>query len=688
MSQGTFGNPEIVEEDLDILLIGGGMACCGAAFEMMRWAEAVKAETGTELKIRLVDKAAMDRSGAVAQGLSAINTYIGPEQDPADYARMVSNDLMGITRDDLAYDLGRHVDESVHLFEEWGLPIWKTDADGVRHDGAESQREGIPALKDGGKPVRSGKWQIMINGESYKWIVAEAAKKALGLPRIQERVFIVKLVNDKNDPSRIAGAVGFSVRENKIFVYRAKAILLAAGGCVNLFRPRSVGEGTGRAWYPVWNAGSTYAMAAEAGAEMTMMENRFVPARFKDGYGPVGAWFLLFKAKAVNAYGEDYMVRNKELLDQYPPYGQAAVPASCLRNHLMLKEMKEGRGPIYMDTVTALGKLRESLTPKEVKHLEAEAWEDFLDMCIGQCGIWVGENIEPEKKMSELMPTEPYLLGSHSGCCGIWVSGPTDLGAPTAEEGEFDGVPAHLPRGWSWGYRSMTTVKGLFTAGDGVGASGHKFSSGSHAEGRLAAKAMVRFALDHKDWKPELDTPAAELAAQIYKPVTHFLEHKDYTTAIDINPHYITPKMLQFRLQKIMDEYVAGVATYYTTNAHMLKVAEEKLEMLKEDAAKMRAKDLHELLRAWENYHRIITAEAHMKHIQFREESRYPGFYYRADKNFIDEENWKCFVNSVYDRGTRKWTCFKRRHVDLVDKSKLFKAAPAPARAPEVATAK
>jgi len=24
---------------------------------------------------------------------------------------------------------------------------------------------------------------------------------------------------------------------------------------------------------------------------MTMMENRFVPTRFKDGYGPVGAWF-------------------------------------------------------------------------------------------------------------------------------------------------------------------------------------------------------------------------------------------------------------------------------------------------------------------------------------------------------------------------------------------------------------
>ena len=60
--------------------------------------------------------------------------------------------------------------------------------------------------------------------------------------------------------------------------------------------------------------------------------------------------------------------------------------------------------------------------------------------------------------------------------------------------------------------------------------------------------------------------------------------------------------------------------------------------MLKEDAEKMRAKDLHELLRAWENYHRILTAEAHMKHIEFREESRYPGFYYRMDQNFGREE--------------------------------------------------
>jgi adenylylsulfate reductase subunit A len=635
MAEYGFGNPEVIEEELDILIIGGGMAACGAAFEVQRWAE------GTGLKIKMVDKAALSRSGAVAQGLSAINTYMG-ENDPSDYVRYVRNDLMGITREDLVYDVGRHVDDSVHNFEEWGLPVWKQAGDEDK------------TLRQGGKPVRSGRWQIMINGESYKWIVAEAAKKALGNDRIQERVFIVRLVTDKNDPTRVAAAAGFSVREHKLYVYKFKACLLVCGGAVNVFRPRSVGEGTGRAWYPVWNAGSTYAMAAETGAELTMMENRFVPARFKDGYGPVGAWFLLFKAQVRNGANEDYgAIHGAELKDtkRFGKYGQG-VPGTCLRNHLMLNEMKEGRGPIIMDTPTAMAKLAEKMTPKEVKHLEAEAWEDFLDMTIAQCGIWAGENVEPDKKPSEIMPTEPYLLGSHAGCAGIWVSGPTD-------------IPG-VPKEWSWGYNRMTTVKGLFTAGDGVGASGHKFSSGSFTEGRIAAKAMVKFCLDNKNWKPESARTTQELVEEVYRPVKTFLEHKDYTTAIDINPHYITPKMLQFRLQKIMDEYCAGIATWYQTNAKMLEICEQKLEMIKEDSLKMRAKDLHELLRAWENYHRIVAAEAHMKHIQFRQETRYPGYYYRTDYNFIDDANWKCFTNSRYNRDTKKWELKKVPYVQLI----------------------
>ena len=652
--------PEVVEIETDILLIGGGMACCGAAFEAARWA------TPKGIKITMVDKAATDRSGAVAMGPSAINTYMG-ENDPKDYVKMVRGDLMGITRDDLVYDLGRHVDDSVHLFEEWGLPIWKKGDDGFSLDGFQARDAGKKLLKDGGVPVRSGKWQIMINGESYKVIVAEAAKRALefnrnatgGAQNHFERIFIVKLYHDANDPKRVAAAAGFSVRENKIYIFKAKVMINAAGGAVNVFRPRSTQEGQGRAWYPVWNSGSGYALGLQAGAELTMMENRFVPARFKDGYGPVGAWFLFFKAKATNALGEDYCVGSnfEETKKLYSPYAEKL--GTCIRNHMMMMDMKAGKGPIYLNTHTAMDilsanfkeKLGDKEGAKKVKHLEPEAWEDFLDMAIGQAGLWACKNVEPNKEPSEIMPTEPYLLGSHAGCAGFWCSGPDDLGAPEH---------------YHWGYNRMSTVPGLFMAGDICGASGHKFSSGSHAEGRIAAKAALAFMLDHADYKPAIKETADQIAADLYFPFETFEKYKTVSTDPAINPHYIRPKMLQTRLQKISDEYFGGISTWYMTSKTMLNEGLKLLDMLKEDAALMGASNLHELMRCWENYHRILSVEAHARHILFREETRYPGYYYRGDFLAINDKDWKCFVNSKYDAAANTWEMKKVPYVALI----------------------
>ncbi|RPJ18203.1 MAG: adenylyl-sulfate reductase subunit alpha, partial [Desulfobacteraceae bacterium] len=578
-------DPAVDEREVDILIVGGGMAACGTAFEIKKWAP--------DAKILLCDKAAMERSGAVAQGLSAINTYVG-KNSPEDYVKMVRNDLMGLVREDLIFDLGCHVDDSVHLFEEWGLPIWKKNAEGKTLDGKKGLEVG--SLKKGAEPVRTGKWQIMINGESYKRVVAEAAKLALGTENIIERCFIVELLLDANKPNQIAGAVGFSVRENKVYIIKCKTMMVACGGAVNIYMPRSVGEGKGRAWYPVWNAGSTYTMCMKVGAELSMMENRFTPARFKDGYGPVGAWFLLFKAKTLNGLGEDFASSPaaKAELQRYAPYGTAAVTPTCLRNHLMLFEMKAGRGPIMMDTVTALANLGKTMDKKELKHLEAEAWEDFLDMTCGQANLWCAQDCEPEKKNSEVMPTEPYLLGSHSGCCGMWVSGP-----------DYDWVPA----AYKWGdggkvYNRMTTVVGLFTSGDGVGCSGHKFSSGSHAEGRMAAKEMAKFVRDHADFKPAIKQSAAELVDLVYKPVRTYLDNCNYTTAVDINPNYIKPSGMALRLMKATHEYGAGTATYYQTSSKNLEIIMDLLATMRIDCEKLGAGDLHELMRAWEIYHR------------------------------------------------------------------------------------
>ena len=47
--------------DADILVVGGGMGGCGATYESRYW--------GRDLKIVCVEKANIERSGAVAQGL-------------------------------------------------------------------------------------------------------------------------------------------------------------------------------------------------------------------------------------------------------------------------------------------------------------------------------------------------------------------------------------------------------------------------------------------------------------------------------------------------------------------------------------------------------------------------------------------------------------------------------------------
>ncbi|MBF0105173.1 MAG: adenylyl-sulfate reductase subunit alpha [Deltaproteobacteria bacterium] len=615
-------NFQTVEITTDVLILGGGMGSCGAAVEAAYWAKK------NNLKVTLVDKAAIDRSGAVAMGLSAINQYVGLKDGQntlEDYIRYVRNDLMGITREDLVANIARNVDASVHLFEKWGLPIWKDEKGGYVHE---------------------GRWQLMINGESYKVIVAEAAKNALGMENIHERIFIVEPLMDGD---RCAGAVGFSVRENKFYVFKSKVTLMAMGGAVHVFKPRSSGEGLGRAWYPPWNSGSSAYFTLRAGAEMTCQEVRFIPVRFKDAYGPVGAWFLLFKARATNGLGENYMETRKGELENWVPYGRVKPVPANLRNYLMMLDVMDGKGPIFMRTEEAIQNLSklvpdEKERKKKLKELESEAWEDFLDMTISQALLWACTDVQPEEKSSEIAAAEPYFIGSHSGASGAWVSGPEDL----------------APKDYFWGYANMSTVKGLFCAGDASGASSHKFSSGSHAEGRIMGKAGVKFCVENST-QPKVDAGQVEaLKAEILAPMELFEKHKNETTDPDINPNYIRPKMFMFRLQKIMDEYAGGVTSQFKTSKPNLEKALDLLSVLREDSKKLAAEDLHELMRCWENVQRMWQAEAHVRTILFREETRWPGYYFRTDTPKMDESNWKVFANCKYDPKSGNWEMMKR----------------------------
>ncbi len=598
--------PRIV--DADILVIGGGFGGCGATYESRYW--------GRNLKIVLVEKANIERSGAVAHGLSAINCYMGMrwgENEPADFVRYARGDLMGLVREDLIFDIARHVDSTVHKFEEWGLPIMKNPQTG------HYQRE--------------GKWQVMIHGESYKPIIAEAARKSA--TEVYNRIMVTHLLMDKARPNRVAGAIGFSVRDGHCYVFRARAVIVAAGGASHIFRPRSIGEGVGRTWYAPWSSASAYGLILQAGAQMIQMENRIVLARFKDGYGPVGAWFLLLKAFATNAYGENYeTARFEEIKAMVGKYAETKPMPTCLRNHAMLQEIKAGKGPIYMHTQEVL----------DTREKEEIGWEDLLDMTVGQAVVWASQNIDPKEKPSELITSEPYVMGSHATCSGAWASGPEDC----------------APDDYRWGYNRMTTIEGLFGAGDSIGGSAHKFSSGSFTEGRLAGKAAVKYITDTAGNPPQPDeSQVNDLGAAIFQPLETYRINRNEIVAGTVAPGYLLPLQGLQRLEKIMDEYAGGISTFYMTSAPMLDRGLELLTMLKEDLAHLGAEDLHQLQRAWELNHRVWAAEAVVRHTLYREETRWPGYYYRGDYPKLDDSEWHVFTASKYDPTTGQWQMSK-----------------------------
>ena len=592
------------------------MGGTGAAYEARYW--------GRDLKIIVAEKANIDRSGAVAQGLYAINCYMGMQWDenqPEDHVRYARNDLMGMVREDLAYDMARHVDSTVHKFEEWGLPLMRDP--------------------ETGRYQREGKWQIMIHGESYKPIVAEAARKSAD--KIYNRIMVTHLLMDESRPNRVGGAVGFNVRTGDFHVFRAKTVIVGAGGASHIFKPRSVGEGMGRTWYAPWSSASAYALPILAGAKMTQMENRIVLCRFKDGYGPVGAYFLHLKTYTQNAYGEEYESKwyehTKNLVGEYIDHHPTPT---CLRNHAFIEEMKAGRGPIHMVTKEAF----------QDPHKEVIGWENFLGMTVGQAVVWASQDIDPKYVNPELTTSEPYVMGSHATCSGAWASGPEDVS----------------PDEYYWGYNRMMTVEGLFGAGDALGGTAHAFSSGSFTEGRLAAKAAVRFVRDHgKDDIKISDRQYEDLKATVYRPLENYEVGRNEIVGGTVSPSYILPIHGLQRLEKIMDEYAGGISNNYMTNEPLLQRGMHLLKILQEDLDHIGAEDLHQLQRAWELRHRAIASECVVQHTLFRKETRWPGYYYRGDFMKLDDENWHALTLSRRDPESGEWAMEKAPVYHIVD---------------------
>ena len=347
--------------ETDVLIIGGGTAGCYAA---------IRLGAEKDLRVLVVEKANIERSGCLAAGVNALNAYISNGHTPADYVEYARRDAEGIIRDDLMMTIA----ESVNAVTE------------------DLERRGLVILKDAeGHYVTRGWRNVKINGENIKPLLAKGVRK-------QENVTVLNHVNItdlKVTDGAVHGAWGFSVRERMAYDIEAKAVLIATGGAAGLYRPNNPGFSRHKMWYPPFNTGAGYAMGIRAGAEMMTLEHRFVALRCKDTIAPTGTIAQGVGAKQVNAKGEVYETK----------YG-LTTPQRIFGT---VEENRKGNGPCYLDT----------------RHITAEQQSDlyhaYLNMAPAQTLKWIESGKGPKEQPVEVEGTEPYVVGGHTAS-GFWVS--------------------------------------------------------------------------------------------------------------------------------------------------------------------------------------------------------------------------------------------------------------------------
>ena len=464
----------------------------------------------------------------------------------------------------------------------------------VTHD---MEKRGLTILKDkDGKYVSRGWRNLKINGENIKPLLEKELRK-------QENVKVFEHVNitDLRYDGKVRGAYGFGINDGIFYEFRAKAVLMATGGASGLYRPNNPEGAAHQMWYSPFNTGAGLCMGILAGAEMTTFEMRFIALRCKDTIAPTGTLAQGAGAKQVNSLGEIYEDR----------YGLS----TSQRLWGTVKENSEGRGPCYLKT-TGIDEEKEK-----------ELYKAYLNMAPMQTLKWAATE-GPSKKDVEIEGTEPYVVGGHTAS-GFWIE-----------------------------RNRMTTLPGLFAAGDVAGGAPQKYVTGAFAEGDIAAEGMKEYI--EREWEAADDREVLDKQAEkIGRKYEEILGRKDRSGE---NTAFYGVRELERTMQKIMDEYAGGIKTDYKYTGHGLDIADERIRILTESIDNTQIDDMHDLLELYELRDRLVVSRVLIAHLKAREETRWHCFQENADHPGKSDE-FECYINSVMKDG--KITITKRNLVKV-----------------------
>lgn len=360
--------PEDKESAYDIVVIGGGTAGPMAAIKAK--------EANRELRVLLVDKANVKRSGAISMGMDGLNNAVIPgHATPEQYTKEITVANDGIVNQAAVYAYATHSFETIEQLDRWGMKFEKDEV-------------GDYAVK---KVHHMGAYVLpMPEGHDIKKVLYRQLKRAR--VEITNRLVATRLLTDAE--GAVNGLLGFDCRTAQFQVIRAKAVILACGAAGRLGLPAS-GYLMGTYENPT-NAGDGYAMAYHAGAELANLECFQINPLIKDYNGPACAY--------VTGPLGGYTANSK---------GERFIECDYWSGQMMWEfhqELEGGNGPVFL----------------KLDHLAEETIQTIEDILHGnerpsRGQFHANRGTDYRSQMVEMHISEIGFCSGHSAS-GVWVN--------------------------------------------------------------------------------------------------------------------------------------------------------------------------------------------------------------------------------------------------------------------------
>lgn len=356
--------------EVDVLVIGGGTAGPMAA---------VKAkEANPGLRVALLEKANVKRSGCISMGMDGLNNAVIPgHATPEQYVKEITVANDGIVNQKTVMAYAERSFEMINQLDEWGVKF-------------EKDETGDYNVK---KVHHMGTYVLpMPEGHNIKKILYRQLRRKR--VEVINRFMATRLL--KGPDGAIAGALVLNPRTAETAVIRAKAVILCTGAAGRLGLPSS-GYLFGTYENPT-NAGDGYSMAYHAGAELTGLECYQINPLIKDYNGPACAYVTgPMGGFTANAHGDRFIEcdywSGQMMMEFYKELEGGNGPVFLKLDHLAEETVEEIEEILHSNERPSRGRFHENRnTNYREKMVEMHISE--IGFCSGHSasGVWTDEN--------------------------------------------------------------------------------------------------------------------------------------------------------------------------------------------------------------------------------------------------------------------------------------------------------